>query len=51
VIRDYGSVLHFEQDLLTTQVHSVFIDPGSPWQNAWMESFNGPLPRRVPIGI
>jgi len=22
-------------------VNSVFIDPGSPWQNAWIESFNG----------
>jgi putative transposase len=22
------------------QVQSVFIDPGSPWQNAWIESFN-----------
>jgi len=20
---------------------TVFIDPGSPWQNAWTESFNG----------
>ena len=24
-------------------VRSVFIDPGSPWQNAWIESFNGRL--------
>jgi putative transposase len=23
--------------------HSVFIDPGSPWQNAWIESFNSRL--------
>ena len=24
-------------------VNSIFIDPGSPWQNAWIESFNGRL--------
>ncbi len=24
-------------------VACVFIDPGSPWQNAWIESFNGRL--------
>lgn len=24
-------------------VQSTFIDPGSPWQNAWIESFNGRL--------
>ncbi len=26
-----------------TGVASVFIDPGSPWQNAWIESFNSRL--------
>jgi len=26
-----------------TGVNSVFIDPGSPWQNAWIESFNSRL--------
>jgi putative transposase len=25
------------------RVGTVFIDPGSPWQNAWIESFNGRL--------
>ena len=25
------------------RVATVFIDPGSPWQNAWIESFNGRL--------
>ena len=24
-------------------VDAVFIDPGSPWQNAWIESFNSRL--------
>jgi putative transposase len=24
-------------------VGTVFIDPGSAWQNAWIESFNGRL--------
>jgi len=24
---------------------SLFMDPGSPWQNAWIESFNGRLRR------
>jgi putative transposase len=24
-------------------VDTVFIDPGSPWQNAWIESFNSRL--------
>ena len=24
-------------------VSSLFIDPGSPWQNAWIASFNGRL--------
>ncbi len=27
----------------TNGVGSIFIDPGSPWQNAWIESFNGKL--------
>jgi hypothetical protein len=24
-------------------VGSIFIDPGSPWQNAWIEAFNSRL--------
>ena len=27
---------------------TLFIDPGSPWQNAWIESLQRPAPRRVP---
>lgn len=27
----------------TTGTGALFIDPGSPWQNAWIESFNGRL--------
>ena len=26
---------------VSNDVKAVFIDPGSPWQNAWIESFNG----------
>ncbi len=26
---------------MATPIGSCFIDPGSPWQNAWIESFNG----------
>lgn len=37
-------VSHAVADWCTEQgVDSVFIDPGSPWQNAWIESFNGRL--------
>ena len=24
-------------------MNAIFIDPGSPWQNAWIESFNSRL--------
>ena len=35
-------VSHAVADWCTDQgVDTVFIDPGSPWQNAWIESFNG----------
>jgi hypothetical protein len=27
---------------------SLFIDPGSPWQNAWIESINGRLRDELP---
>ena len=27
---------------------ALFIDPGSPWQNAWIESFNGRLRDELP---
>jgi putative transposase len=29
-------------------VDSVFIEPGSPWQNPWIESFNGRLRDELP---
>jgi putative transposase len=37
-------VAHAVADWCTeTGVAAVFIDPGSPWQNAWIESFNSRL--------
>ena len=37
-------VAHAVADWCTfTGTDSIFIDPGSPWQNAWIESFNGRL--------
>jgi len=29
---------------------TLFIDPGSPWQNAWIESFNGRMRDEHPNG-
>jgi transposase InsO family protein len=43
---DNGSefVAHAVHDwCLFNSAGSLFIDPGSPWQNAWIESFNGRL--------
>ena len=37
-------VAHAIADWCTaTGTGAIFIDPGSPWQNAWIESFNGRL--------
>ena len=35
VLRDWGRV---------TRTHTACIEPGSPWQNPWIESFNGRAP-------
>ena len=29
--------------LAQNQIKTIYIDPGSPWKNAWIESFNGKL--------
>ena len=38
-IRDYGA----RKACGSHSAASLFIDPGSPWQNAWIGSFNGRL--------
>jgi putative transposase len=42
--RDHPRVaLHGKPPSRFNGAASLFIDPGSPWQNAWIESFNGRL--------
>ncbi len=31
-------------------MNTIFIDPGSPWQNAWIESFTGRFRDELPNG-
>jgi transposase InsO family protein len=34
--------------LSENQIRTIYIDPGSPWQNGFERELSRPLPRRVP---